>query len=453
MRSSRALAAVALAVTTATAAAACSSGSSSSTPTAAPSATSSSSASSASSATSSSSASTAAKVTLTWWNNATNQPLLGIYEAAIKGFEAKNPNVTITNVPVQNELLQDTKIPLALEGNNPPNIYQQWGGGVLGQQVTSGKVANITADVSSWIGGVSGASGWQANGQQYGVPVDLHVVGFWYRKDIFKKVGITVPTTLAQLESDDAKLRAAGYAPIAVGSKDRWPDAFWWEYFALRDCPQATVNSAIKSQSFSASCFGTASTDLATFLKTNPFQTGFLGTSSQQGAGSSAGMVASGKAVMELQGDWDPSVMEGVSTNKSLSSELGWFPFPQTPGSGGSQTAVLGGGDGFSCTGSTAQVQACADFLQYLDSPAVQAQIVGPGQTGEPVITSESSAITLPATQTAAAYFKTASYEELYFDTALPTKPGQNLDTAIANYFSSPSSSTAAAIANSPQTP
>jgi raffinose/stachyose/melibiose transport system substrate-binding protein len=224
MRSSRALAAVALAVTTATAAAACSSGSSSSSPTAAP------------SANSASSASTTAKVTLTWWNNATNQPLLGIYEAAIKGFEAKNPNVTITNVPVQNELLQDTKIPLALEGNNPPNIYQQWGGGVLGQQVTSGKVANITADVSSWISGVSGASGWQANGQQYGVPVDLHVVGFWYRKDIFSKVGITVPTTLAQLESDDAKLRAAGYAPIAVGSKDRWPDAFWWEYFALRDC-------------------------------------------------------------------------------------------------------------------------------------------------------------------------------------------------------------------------
>jgi raffinose/stachyose/melibiose transport system substrate-binding protein len=392
-------------------------------------------------------------ITLSWWNNATNQPLLGVYQAAIKGFEASHPNIKITNVPIQNELLQDTKIPLALEGNNPPNIYQQWGGGVLGQQVTSGKVDNITSDVSSWIGSISGASGWQANGQQYGVPVDLHVVGFWYRKDIFSKVGITVPTTLTQLESDDTKLRAAGYAPIAVGSKDRWPDAFWWEYFALRDCPQATVNSAIKSQSFSASCFSTASTDLAAFLKTNPFQTGFLGTSSQQGAGSSAGMVASGKAAMELQGDWDPSVMEGVSTNKNLSSELGWFPFPQTPGSAGSQTAVLGGGDGFSCTGTQQQAQACAEFLQYLDSAAVQAQIVGKGASGEPVLTSEASAITLPATQTAAAYFKTAAYTELYFDTALPTKPGQNLDTAIANYFSAPSSSTAAAIANSPQTP
>ncbi|HEY6791039.1 MAG TPA: extracellular solute-binding protein [Trebonia sp.] len=434
----RAVAAVVAAAATSLALAACSSGGTSS---------------SNSSTSSSSNSSSSSSVTLTWWNNATNQPLLGVYTSAIKGFEATHPNIKITNVPIQNELLQDTKIPLALEGNNPPNIYQQWGGGVLGQQVTSGKVANITSDVSSWIGGITGASGWQANGQQYGVPVDLHVVGLWYRKDIFTKVGISVPTTLAQLESDDTMLRAAGYQPIAVGSKDRWPDAFWWEYFALRDCPQATVASAIKSESFGASCFGQASTDLAAFLKTNPFQTGFLGTSAQQGAGSSAGLVASGKAVMELQGDWDPSVMEGVSTNKDLSSELGWFPFPQTPGSAGSQTAVLGGGDGYSCTGTQAQTQACAEFLQYLDSPAVQAQIVGPGASGEPVLPSESSAITLPATQTAAAYFKTASYEELYFDTALPTKPGQNLDTAIANYFSAPSASTATAIANSPATP
>jgi len=443
MRSSRALAVAALAVATATAAAACSSGSGSSSP-------------STSTGGSSSSGSSTANVTLTWWNNGTNQPLLGVYQNAIKSFEAANPGITIQNVPIQNETLQKTKIPLALQGNNPPNIYQQWGGGVLAQQVSSGKVANITSDVSSWIGNVAGAQGWAVNGQQYGVPVDLHVVGFWYRKDIFQKVGITVPTTIAQLESDDSKLRAAGYAPIAVGSKDGWPDAFWWESFALRDCSQSTVTSDIAAKNFTDPCFTKATNDLDAFLNTNPFQAGFLGTSSQTGAGSSAGMVASGKAAMELQGDWDPSVMQGVASKADaakLSSELGWFPFPQTPGSAGSQTAVLGGGDGFSCTGTTAQVTACAKFLQYLDSPAIQDQLVGVGQTGEPVLASQSHAITLPATQTASAYLKTAAYEQLYFDTALPTKPGLNLDAAIANYFAKPSTSTASAILSSPSAP
>ena len=449
MRSSRALAVAALAVTTATAAAACSSGSSSS-----PAASGGSTASSSAGAGGNSSSS--APVTLSWWNNGTNQPLLGVYQSAIKSFEAANPGITIQNVPIQNETLQKTKIPLALQGNNPPNIYQQWGGGVLAQQVSSGKVADITSDVSSWIGNVAGAQGWAVDGKQYGVPVDLHVVGFWYRKDIFQKVGITVPTTLAQLESDDTKLRAAGYAPISVGSKDGWPDAFWWESFALRDCSQSTVTSEIAAKNFTDPCFTQANNDLAAFLKTNPFQSGFLGTSAQTGAGSSAGMVASGKAAMELQGDWDPSVMQGVASKADaakLTSELGWFPFPQTPGSAGSQTAVLGGGDGFSCTGTSAQVTACAKFLQYLDSPAVQDQLVGVGQTGEPVLASESHAITLPATQTASAYLKTASYEQLYFDTALPTKPGLNLDAAIANYFAKPSTSTASAILSSPSAP
>jgi raffinose/stachyose/melibiose transport system substrate-binding protein len=441
MRSSRALAVAALAVATATAAAACSSGGSSST---------------GSSTTGGSSTSASGKVTLSWWNNGTNQPLLGVYQNAIKSFESANPDITIQNVPIQNETLQKTKIPLALQGNNPPNIYQQWGGGVLAQQVTSGKVADITSDVSSWIGNVAGAQGWAVNGKQYGVPVDLHVVGFWYRKDIFQKVGITVPTTIAQLESDDTKLRAAGYAPISVGSKDGWPDAFWWESFALRDCAQATVTSGIASKNFSDPCFAKASSDLDAFLNTNPFQAGFLGTAAQTGAGSSAGLVASGKAAMELQGDWDPSVMQGVATKANaanLSTELGWFPFPQTPGSAGSQTAVLGGGDGFSCTGTSAQVTACAKFLQYLDSPAIQDQLVGVGAVGEPVLSSQSHAITLPATQTAAAYLKTASYEQLYFDTALPTKPGLNLDAAIANYFAKPSASTASAILSSPSAP
>src|SRR5580693_3495307 len=271
MRSSRALAVAALAVATATAAAACSSGSSSSSP-------------STSTGGSSSSGSSTANVTLTWWNNGNNQPLLGVYQNAIKGFEAANPGITIQNVPIQNETLQKTKIPLALQGNNPPNIYQQWGGGVLAQQVSSGKVADITSDVSSWIGNVAGAQGWAVNGKQYGVPVDLHVVGFWYRKDIFQKVGITAPTTIAALESDDTKLRAVGYASISVGSKDGWPDAFWWESFALRDCSQLTVTSDIAAKNFTDPCFTKATSDLDAFLNTNPFQAGFLGTSAQTGA-------------------------------------------------------------------------------------------------------------------------------------------------------------------------
>src|SRR5579862_9841538 len=111
MRGSPKPAIVAVAVASALAIAACSSSSSSST----------------SSGTSASSSSSA-KVTLTWWNNGNTQPLLGVWQSVAAAFHASHPNVTITVVPIQSDLFT-TKMPIALKSDNPPDIFQQWGGG------------------------------------------------------------------------------------------------------------------------------------------------------------------------------------------------------------------------------------------------------------------------------------------------------------------------------------
>jgi len=393
--------------------------------------------SSGSSSTSSNSTSSSGKVTLSWWNNANTQPLLGVFTNIIKQFEAAHPNVTIHNVPMQNELFK-TKVTPALRGNSPPDIFQQWGSGQQATQVHSGKLADISSDVSPWIGSLgTPATEWQTNGKWYGVPYDLHVVGFWYRKDLFQQAGISSPpTTIAQLESDDATLRAHGITPITVGSKDGWPDAFWWEYFAVRECSQSTITQAMSGVSLSAPCFTKASADLDAFMKTNPFQTGFLATPAQSVPNSSVALLANGKAAMELQGDWDPGAGAGLTSDKNLFAKLGWFPFPSVPGGAGDPKAVLGGGDGYSCT-TGASEPACAEFLQFLTTPAVQKQIIGAG-VGLPANPAADSALTVPAEQDAAAANSAAPYIAEYFDIALPTTPGQNLDNAVAKWFASP---------------
>jgi raffinose/stachyose/melibiose transport system substrate-binding protein len=393
--------------------------------------------SSGSSSTSSNSTSSSGKVTLSWWNNANTQPLLGVFTNIIKQFEAAHPNVTIHNVPMQNELFK-TKVTPALRGNSPPDIFQQWGSGQQATQVKTGKLGDISGDVSSWISSLgTPATEWQTDGKWYGVPYDLHVVGFWYRKDLFAKAGITSPpTTIPELESDDAKLRAAGITPITVGSKDGWPDAFWWEYFAVRECSKATIQSAMSSVSLSDPCFTKASADLNSFVKTNPFETGFLGVPAQSVPNSSVGLLANGKAAMELQGDWDPGAGAGLTSDKALFSKLGWFPFPAVPGGQGDPKAVLGGGDGYSCT-TAASEPACATFLQYLTTPEVQKLIIGAG-TGLPANPAAASALTVPAEKDAAAANSAAPYIAEYFDIALPTTPGQNLDNAVAKWFAAP---------------
>jgi raffinose/stachyose/melibiose transport system substrate-binding protein len=390
-----------------------------------------------SSSTSANSSSSSGKVTLSWWNNANTQPLLGVFTTIIKQFETAHPNITIHNVPMQNELFK-TKITPALRGNAPPDIFQQWGSGQQATQVQSGKLANISGQVTPWISSLgTPATEWQTDGKWYGVPYDLHVVGFWYRKDLFQQAGITTtPTTIPQLESDDAALRAHGITPITVGSKDGWPDAFWWEYFAVRECSQSTITQAMSGVSLSAPCFTKATADLDSFMKTNPFQTGFLGTPAQSVPNSSVALLANGKAAMELQGDWDPGAGAGLTSDKNLFSKLGWFPFPSVPGGAGDPKAVLGGGDGYSCTTSAAQ-PACAEFLQYLTTPAVQKQIIGAG-VGLPANPAAAGALTVQAEKDAAAANAAAPYIAEYFDIALPTTPGQNLDNAVAKWFASP---------------
>ena len=372
-------------------------------------------------------------VTLTWWTNATTGQLKTVWQQAAAAFHKAHPNVTIQVVPIQNEAFT-TKVPAALASSNPPAIYQQWGGGQEASQVPSGKLTNLSPYVSGWIGQIGAAAqGWQVSGKQYGVPYDLHTVGFWYRKDLFAKAGISKPpATMPELDADVTKLKAAHIVPIAVGSKDKWPDAFWWEYFAIRECPTATLKASMRAVNLSNSCFSKASKDLTTFMNTHPFQSGFLGTASQVGAGSSAGMVANGKAAMELQGDWDPGVMAPLTSNKSLNSQLGWFPFPSVPGAAGSATTVLGGGDGFSCT-TVAPAKTCAEFLKYIDSTPVQTKVVG-ADVGLPANPAASTALG-SAQKQVLTYSHAAPYIQTYFDIAFPTNVGQALDAAIANFF------------------
>ncbi|HUB42269.1 MAG TPA: extracellular solute-binding protein [Streptosporangiaceae bacterium] len=378
------------------------------------------------------------KITLTWWSNANANPLLGVFGKLMKEYHASHPNVSFSYVPIQNESY-DTKIQVALQGNNPPDIFFQRGGGYMATQLKSGKLENLTPYVSSWISELGAeAAAWQINGGQYGIPYDLHSVGFWYRKDLFAKAGITSPpATMPELDSDITKLKAAHIVPIAVGSKDQWPDAFYYDYFAVRECSIPTLKSAIKTVSASNPCFLKAGNDVKAFMATNPFQPAFLNTPAQVGAGSSAGMVASGKAAMELQGDWDPSVMEALVPKSQWNADIndiGWFPFPAVPGAPGNSQALLGGGDGNSCS-TGAPEPACADFLEYLETASAQKLLVATADVGLPANPAASSALTLPAEQTILAATKQTPYIQEYFDLAWPTNVGSALDAAVANMF------------------
>jgi len=374
-------------------------------------------------------------VTITWWHNGTGEPLLGFWQKVADDFHAAHPNVTIQVSAVQNEELQKTKIPAALQGNSPPDLFQQWGGGELADQVEAGKILDISDKVTAELGLIGGsAAGWQVGGKTYGLPFSMGVEGFWYNKAQFTKAGITeTPKTMADLTADIQKLKTAGLVPIAVGAKDKWPAAHYWYNFALRNCSTKVMQQASVDKKFTDACFTKAGDDLNAFLGTKPFNEGFLATPAQQGATSSAGLVANGKAAMELMGHWDPAVMAGLTEDKKgLGDNLGWFAFPTVAGGNGDPKAALGGGDGYSC--SYKAPPACVELLKYISSPAVQKAFAETG-AGLPVTQGSETGVTDVNMKSLLTSRNSASYVQLWLDVAYGNNVGGALNDAVSNLF------------------
>ncbi|MFS8057132.1 ABC transporter substrate-binding protein [Rhizobium sp. BR 317] len=72
------------------------------------------------------------------------------------------------------------------------------------------------------------------DGKQYGLPTGGTLWGMFYRKDVFDQHGLTVPTTAEEFVAYGDKCKAAGLTPIAMGTKELWPAAGWFDQMNLR---------------------------------------------------------------------------------------------------------------------------------------------------------------------------------------------------------------------------
>ena len=379
---------------------------------------------------SSGSNSNSSTVSLTFWNNATPGPGLTYYQNAIKQFEAAHPGVTIKMQNIQNEDY-DGKLQTALNSNTAPDILFQRGGGKMQAMVNAGQLQQLNLSAADKTNIGAGAPVDSINGTVYGVPLDANPEGIYYSQDLFTKAGITTtPTTIPELEADIAKLKAAGITPVAVGAKDAWPAAHWYYNFALRECSQATMNQAGQSLKFTDPCWTKAGNDLQAFLKVNPFQTGFLTTAAQVGAGSSAGLLANHKAAMELMGAWEPGTVQSLTPNQKPLPDLRWFPFPSVPGGAGNPSAMMGGFNGYSLS-KNAPAQAW-QFLEFLLTTPQQ-EAYAKAFVTIPINPAAQGVVTDPSAVEVKTALNKAGYTMQFLDTQYGQNVGNALNAAVVN--------------------
>lgn len=159
-----------------------------------------------------------------------------VWQSTVDEFKKANPDVDVKVSFIEEEAYK-VQLPGWLS-TQAPDIINWHNGERMAFYASRGLLEDLSEDwkKNGWdstYASTKEASSWQ--GKQYSAPTVYYSWGMFYRKDLFKKVGIaSEPKTWDEFLEACKKLKAAGIAPVAVGGRDAWTLAGWFDYLDLR---------------------------------------------------------------------------------------------------------------------------------------------------------------------------------------------------------------------------
>ena len=157
------------------------------------------------------------------------------FEAVVKKFQAENPDITV-KMNIYDHESYKASIRNWLT-SAPPDVALWYSGERMRQFVEPGLLADVSALFTPEMKAQFSPKVLDTvtiDGKQWGVPYSYYQWGIYARTDLLKKAGVGDVKTWDDLIAACDKLKAAGIAPIDLGSKDLWPTAGWFDYIDLR---------------------------------------------------------------------------------------------------------------------------------------------------------------------------------------------------------------------------
>ncbi len=163
---------------------------------------------------------------------------LKAFDAALAKF-TKATGIVVKQSPIGHEDFK-SDILVRAAGHSLPDVFSYWAGARVQFIVDSEQPASDRRDVEQ---GRARRDHRQADRrrrndvqrQRYLVPFNYHYAGMFYSKKAMAKAGVTAPpASWDEFLALCKPLKAKGIAPIALGSKNRWPAQFWFDYLLLR---------------------------------------------------------------------------------------------------------------------------------------------------------------------------------------------------------------------------
>jgi raffinose/stachyose/melibiose transport system substrate-binding protein len=351
----------------------------------------------------------------------------------ITDFEKKYPNVTIQRSTEDWGQLNST-LNLQLQDDGGPDIATANNGWQsLGTLAKGGLVHNLDAYAKAygWDRKVPTTIARQnqfttnfatmGSGSWFGTPMSrTSLIGLYYNADKLKTLGLTPPKTLADLEADAAKAKAAGEVPFEYGSLDGSTTMLLGLQAMMAD--KTKLNNYIYGDtSVKAGDIGMTQAVETTkkWADAGYFPTHFEGIDYQTAVANFGG----GKGVFR----WEYTGSLGLNAKQQ-----GHFGYVQLPQQSGTGTVGVGAAPGAMVISSKSKhPDVAAAFLDYLMSPEA-------GQTGvdhglvpalSPNVKVPPASLSLTGESAGAATLDAADGYVPYFDWSSPTM----LDTLTQN--------------------
>ncbi len=307
------------------------------------------------------------QITLTIWHQsvADTDPVKKIIEDSVTEYHELHPNITIEQDGVTGEQYK-TKIKTAFAAGEAPDISYMFSGGSFVKPYID---AEYLLPIDEYISEETKSKvlpgmldGCTFDGKLYTLPTVTFLANLYCNTEMFDKAGAKLPTNWTELLDAVDKLNAAGYTPIMMGEKDRWPGMYWYDIVSARTAGNKALEEAFADPSkFNSEPFIQAAEKMQELVNAKAFNDNMMSMSYDE-------MVegfAAGQGAMLFQANWvHPSIQAETAATKD---KVTCISFPVIEGTAGSATEFSGGSsDGYYINANCEHPKEAVEYLSYL---------------------------------------------------------------------------------------
>jgi raffinose/stachyose/melibiose transport system substrate-binding protein len=335
-------------------------------------------------------------------------------------YEKLHPGVKVELIQESDDSVKG-KTKTLVASNSLPDIYFSWTGSWGENFVRGNRAADLTKVVgpdTAWGKTLTPAAvkAFQYNGKYYGIPLYLDAKFMGYNKQIFGKLGLSVPTTFEQLLEGCDALRKAGITPISMGNKEGWPALHYAGQLLSYAVPTATLERDFDPAKAKYDDPGyVAALKQFKELADRCTDGASMNGTSYASALQSFSNTSSAMYYQEIL-EFDQSASADTPLK---AADFGFFRLPPPRDAKGDITSIEGAPEGYMISAASKKIPLAIDFMKFVTSPE-NGKILSAPPYGQPSATigGASEATMNPAVVAGMKDINAASYLMPWLDTA-----------------------------------